>query len=125
MSITLRTKKSRLLKLATRLEATPWRKFDQNAFCGTGCCIAGHAVLTFGSKSVVAKMTKALRKTWTLPDFSISRTAVELLGLSIQERFDLFKGPGSWSECYKTPRGNVTPRLAAKALRDLADTIHP
>lgn len=121
-TITPRTKKARLRKLATRLEATPRRNFNQNFFCNTACCVAGHAILEFGMKVEKEKfLIGAKLHKWP---FDIPARAQDLLGLATHERGRLFRMTDSWRAPYITPQGNVTPWLAAKALRDLANSIH-
>jgi len=106
----------RMKALADHLETLPRSRFDQNAWCGTACCIAGHAVILFGSER---QRQAVLRDSQESLDGAVSDLATSLLGLSWLIAGELFDPASMWPPHYQTRTGNVTPKLAAKRLRRL------
>ena len=87
--------------------------FDLVAYsnCGTNACIAGHAVIMFGTKEGLAKHTRD-----GLKGISVMKYGVELLGLNPGIQRELFLGKPFGA------RADAQPDEAAHVLRNLADT---
>lgn len=120
--------KRRLMGLAKRLDKTLPRAYDQNNWCGTASCLAGHAVLAYGEK-YYRDLFKEAVNLQTLEgydpesslcevDLDVESVAQHLLGLDENETYHLFKAEAEWPDRYKTPKGRVTPKRAAKRIRD-------
>jgi hypothetical protein len=119
--------KRRLRIIAAQLKKEP-KSYNQNQFCGTACCIAGHAVQRWGTTREKHIMKLAAETEQYGVDTDIFTDAVdfegrgaELLGLDAETANKLFSSTYDWPSRYKTPSGRVTPATAAKRLRDMAD----
>lgn len=99
--------KERLELLAAHLEKLPKKKFDMWAYCGTACCIAGHAHIIAGGESY--DYENAIRAD------DVFDTARDWLGLSYGSAKRLFLPHED--EPYKS-----TPQQAASVVRHLKDT---
>lgn len=108
----------RLRKIIAYIKAHP-KKYNQGYYCGTACCLAGHALLLFGNK--------ADRKLMEEHKFQfVSGRATKLLHLQLSEwQFvhPLFSGDTIWPARFITRRTyRVTPHQAGKRIEEFIET---
>ena len=110
----------RLTEMIDILRATPRKKYHQGDWCGTACCMAGHALFHFGTKKERDYMTRGFNFQLKIGEgHDVPERARELLGLSQDEANALFASDDYWPAKYKTKKDNiwelshVTPKRAA------------
>ena len=108
--------KKRLLRVAKLIEDNP-DTYDQSEWCGTQCCVAGHAVWEYCTNAERALINTAIiqtEDTYWKPAFPFEKGtkayAQEILDLTESEADDLFLN-GSWT--------GITAKSAAKAIRKM------
>lgn len=101
--------KERLRKLAQRLDKTPREKFDMRTWCGTKCCIAGHALI------MARQRRPAYDSDLDQWRDTIRPAAAEYLGIDFNTGEDLM-------DCDPFGNQSATPKQAAKVIRHLIKT---
>lgn len=94
--------KERLELLADHIEKLPPEKFDMWQWCGTACCVAGHAISLAGIRPRHKDETPGLAQKW--------------LGLTMDQRTALFSPIGRLGAM------SSPPKRAAAVVRHLKDT---
>lgn len=95
-----------LLKIADKIERQP-ETYNQGEWCGTACCVAGHALLESG---YTYRIGEYVRPDGTLLRLHFSEEAGPLLGLNPIQARELFRAD------FKPPEGMPA------YLRKLAET---
>lgn len=85
--------KERVLQLADYIEALPEEKFDMAIWCGTACCMAGHAKRLFKARP---RSTDELHGEERDVSGRVFFPAQRALGLSVEDADILFLG--MWSK---------------------------
>ena len=111
----------RIRRIAAIIRDNP-ETYSQAHYCGTACCIAGHAVWEFGTDAEREAMQMAIESVWACGHYisgqTIHERAQELLGLPEAQANTLFSG--AWTP--RSDRGIVRAADAAGALMKLART---
>ena len=117
--------------MARYMEALPDDRYHQDYFCRSACCVAGHAILRFGTPEQRRLFRADVEKFDQDPELSdidghinVSLVAGDLLGGEPMDLLDgapagLFDGPDEWPDKYVTD-GYVTREGATRRLRDIA-----
>lgn len=131
-----------LLALADHLDSINPRDYDQDSWCGTAACVAGHAVAKLGSPEEQAKFRAAEKEylgatkedryaRWSATVLEehlgapIEVVAAGILGLEEEESDILFACGEQWPERYRDPDfDEPTAKTAAQRLRDLVNGEH-
>lgn len=100
--------KERLKKLAQKLDKTKPEKFNMHEWCGTTCCIAGHAL-------IMARKSRDDMRFWGDAMYW-ARSYLDLSELVAREL--MWPAPVQ----HMTFRWNATPKQAAKVIRHLIKT---
>ena len=96
----------RMLRLADHLDAIPKDQFDMCHFCGTACCLAGHAVILFVGRNPANMHSDEVSE--------VAKGLLELNGVQMDALFYAVEGPMG-----EHPLEDITPSMAAEALRQV------
>jgi hypothetical protein len=108
-----------LNKIATFIETHP-RQYNQGNWCGTACCIAGHALVLGGMVSR-KDIVDAGPDSYYVGDLEVQDTAAELLGLASNQTYELFAG--NWmGQLFELPTREARAAAAAKLIRQFIRT---
>lgn len=76
-------------KVLAHIETHP-EEHEQNKWCGTACCIAGHAY------SMAKRISKEQRAEVTFVTMPFFQAALQFLGMEREASFNIFDEPQHW-----------------------------